>query len=409
MALQTMLPVLALITTVHIAPPVPQAPGWQAWHGCWELAGDDAPAGRLLCVLPGAAAAEVRFISVVGALVEDEVVLRADGSPQPVAEGGCTGTETATRSRDGHRVFVRTELDCDGYRRISSGALAMISEEEWVDVRTATIFDQHLTRTLRYRAVPAERVPVALRGELDTGRPLVRQTARLAAAAPLGLADVVEASARMPGPAVQALLVARGSGFDLNGRQLLELADAGVGQDVIDVMVALAYPRHFAIRQPAAELSRQADRYDVVDSCYDPFLRRMFYGSDCAPGYGYGVRSQRYGSYGYRYSPWDRYGYGWDRGGPTVIIVEPQQPPLRAGELVRGAGYTRGGASGADSGRGTAQPRSTTASGGSGGGGTSSAGATAGSSSGSTAGAASGAAAPPARTAQPRNNNGGGN
>jgi hypothetical protein len=367
MTIHALLPVVALITTVDLAPepvkwagpdaPVPQAPGWQAWHGCWELTGDGVPADRLVCMLPGASTSDVRLVNVTGGFVTGESVIRADGTPRAMEEGGCTGHEVAQWSQDGRRVFLRAELDCDGFRRVTSGIIAMVSEREWVDIRAATIMDQHLARTQRYRAVPADRAPEALRPLLDEARPMALQTARFVAAMPMGMAEVVEASRRMPTPAVQALLAARGDRLGINGRNLVQLADAGVPAEVIEVMVALAYPDHFNVRQPAlpnpldvAAPPRVASR---TYECYDPYTRRWVYGRSCDDRYGYG----RYG-----FGPWDTWGTSWGYGGwagggyvggGTVIIVEPRQPE-RQPELVRGAGYTRGSADA----RGTATPRS---------------------------------------------------
>lgn len=402
MMIHAMVP-LAFITTLDLAPlpaPAQQAMGWQAWYGCWEQV-DEAASGDIVCMLPGASPAQVRMVTVSGGVVGEEVVLHADGVPRPVEEGGCTGTTTAEWSRDGRRLFVGTDLDCDGYRRVSRGALAMLSESEWVDVQAAAIFDQHLTRTLRYRAVSAERAPAALAAQLADTRSLVRQTARVAASAPLSADDVVEASARMPAPALQALLTLKGSAFALSGRDLVRLADAGVPGDVIDVMVALSHPQQFAIRQPEPAADGAVARgYGRMMECYDPMLGRVLYGLECDSPFAMSLYG-RYGYSRYRYSPWS-YDPWRSRGGTTVIIVEPRVPetpsvPWQPSQLVRGSGYTRGSAESS----GTAQPRPA-------------AGASAGSSAAgsspasTTTSSGSSGATSTGRTAVPRNDNGNG-
>ncbi|HSJ23501.1 MAG TPA: hypothetical protein VK929_02380 [Longimicrobiales bacterium] len=405
MYLHALLPVAALVTALELLPTYLQAPGWQAWHGCWEVAAAD-DAEHLLCIVPGETASEVRMLDVEeDGTVIGEARVRADGTAHPVSDGGCTGDSRARWSADGRRVFLRTELDCDGYRRVSSNVLAMVSELEWVDVQASTIFDQHLTQVVRYRAVPAGAEPAAIRSALDESRSLVRQTARLVAAAPLGLPEIIEAASLLPAPSLQALLVAREAWLPLNGGQLIQLADAGVPEDVIDVLVALAHPQRFAIRQSEVVDGAERTRYGRVEECYDPFMGRMMYGLDCDAryarplrhGYGYG-RDYRWGG------PW-----GWTPGGTTVVIVEPREsPPIRSGELVRGAGYTRGGASETSPAQGTAQPRSTGGSG-STSAGTSSAGAAAtGSTSGATSATSSNSGtSTTGRTARPRNGGGG--
>jgi hypothetical protein len=409
MLIHALIPVTALITTLDIAPRQVEPASWQAWHGCWEASGEAVVAGHLLCVLPGSDASEVRLVTFAGGVLAGETRMRADGSARSVEEGGCTGTEQARWSADGRRIFVATRLDCDGRARVSRGVMAIISEEEWVDIQAATIFDQHLTRTLRYRHVPAGRAPESVRALLDDSRSLVRQTARMAAAAPLTIEDVVEATSQMPAAALQALLAARGTGFDLKGRTLLALADAGVAPEVIDVMVGLSYPSRFAVRQPVPVTTDAPRRVGSADSCFDRWTGRIMYGFDCDFAYSL---SARQGWYGYS-SPWayNRYG-GWYGGGTTVIVVQPREPDAprpQPGQMIRGSGYTRGTGS---STTGTAQPRSATSS--SGAGGSAPASATTGTSGSSTStgtsstGASGSSGTATGRTAQPRTTGGGG-
>jgi hypothetical protein len=338
-----------------------------AWHGCWRVSAEDAPEGRILCVLPGADAAETRFVTVADGVIEGTTTLRVDGVARPVEEGGCTGTETARWSRDGRRVYLRAELMCQGVRRVSTGVLAMLAETEWVDVQTYAVGEQHAVRILRYRAVADADIPAEFAQAFDRATSLARETARLYAAAPLQVDDVIEAGSYISTPALQALLAAHGHGFRIDARTLASLHDAGVDQSIIDVMIALSYPTRFAVRSPEGDRIDSTYRqrgYALEDECYDPFMRRYFYGDACYYGRGFGY--SRYGlgygyyGYGYGYSPWGYDRYGWRSGtGPVVVIVRPdgETPPVRGGAVVKGGGYTSGGSSGS-TGRGTAQPRS---------------------------------------------------
>jgi hypothetical protein len=343
---------------------------WLAWHGCWRISAGDAAEGRILCVLPGADAAETRFVTVADGVIEGTTTLRMDGVARPVEEGGCTGTETARWSQDGRRIFLRAELMCQGVRRISTGALAMLAETEWVDVQTYAVGEQHAIRILRYRAVADADIPADFAQAFDRSTGLAREAARLYAAAPLQVDDVIEAGSYISTPALQALLAAHGHGFRMDARLLASLHDAGVDESVIDVMIALSYPSRFAVRTPEGDRIDSTYRqrgYALEDECYDPLLRRYFYGDACyyGRGLGYSRYGFGYGYYGYGYSPWgyspwgyDR--YGWHSGtGSVVVIVRPdgETPPSRGGAVVKGGGYTSGGGSGS-SGRGTAQPRS---------------------------------------------------
>jgi hypothetical protein len=340
---------------------------WLAWHGCWRGSAEDAPGNHVLCVLPGADGAEARLVTLVDGVTEGTTTLRVDGVARPVEEGGCTGTEAARWSHDGRRIFLRADLMCDGVHRVSTGALAMVSEHEWVDVQTYAVGEQHAVRILRYRAIADAEIPAEVAQAIDR-RDLASEAARLYAMAPLQSSDVIEASSYISTPALQALLAAHGNGFPLDARTLASLRDAGLDESVIDVMVALSYPSRFAIRTPEGDRIDSTYRqrgYALEDECYDPYSRRYFYGDACYyhgfgfSRFGYGFS---YGGYGYGYSPWGYDRYGWRGGtGPVVVIVRPDDdtPQPRGGSLVKGGGYTSPG-SGGSTGRGTARPRSGT-------------------------------------------------
>ncbi|HSJ23553.1 MAG TPA: hypothetical protein VK929_02640 [Longimicrobiales bacterium] len=366
--------------------------GWTPWLGCWRPLGDDAPLNALVCVAPGENPATVRMLSVEDGAVVDESVFTADGTARAVEDGGCTGTETATWSRDGRRVYVRTELDCDGVRRKSSGVLSLIAENEWVDVQAVEIAGQHLTRSVRYRAVRPEQVPDAVAGMLPADRSLATEAARLNAAAPMGTDDVVEATTMVAAPVVEALIALRQHGFGLDARALLALERQGVPASVLDVMIAVSHPQRFAVQEGPRSQGQAAPaglRTGMYDDCRDPYTFRRLSRLECERRamYGYGSSYGRFG-----YSPWGYDAYGWRYGqGPIVVIVEPEREERRGGQMIRGQGYTPG-SSATSSGRGaqTRQPASGSSAGAS-------------STSGSTGNSTS-----TGRTAVPRNNGGGG-
>ena len=80
--------------------------------------------------------------------------------------------------------------------------------------------------------------------------------------------------------------------FQVNGDQLVALADAGVEADVLDVLVAMSNPRHFNIA-PGGDPSRvegMARPRGVVSSLgYTPY---------------FGRRWSRMSAFGFYYSPW---------------------------------------------------------------------------------------------------------
>jgi hypothetical protein len=333
------------------------APTWDAWLGCWRAVGEASLGEGVVCVLPGGDAASVRIVTIEGGEPAGETVLRADGIARAVDEGGCTGQESAYWSRDGRRVFVRTELDCNGVRRVSTGALAFVAENEWIDAQALTVGEQHAARAIRYRAIRAESTPQAVAALLPDGRDLAREAARLRAAAPLQLDDVIEAADVIAPPALEALLAARQQDFGLDARTLVRLEQAGVPTSVIDVMIALSYPRSFAVEQPRSAPPAYygggvLPYYGYGADCYDVRYSDLRWRPDCA----YMFRYSRYGSrYGMGYSPWGYDPYGWRYGQPVVVIVRPETEPATGGGLVRGRGYTRDGGTQSS---GTAAPRS---------------------------------------------------
>lgn len=373
-----------LLTGAAAAAPPPAAavddswqaagPGWSAWYGCWRQTDAGATDDSLVCVLPGESAASVRVATLVDGVIADETVIHADGVARPVEEGGCTGAATASWSRDGRRVFVRSEFDCGGLARVSTGVLAMIAENEWIDVQALTVAGQHAARSVRYRAVRVEDTPPVVAGLLPQDRRLVQETARLQASAPLDVAAVVEASAALPPPAVEALLAARQQGFSMSASMLAQLERQQVPPTVIDMMVALSYPDRFAVQERPRSAASAADmmaqsawrpaRAGMIEECYDPFFMQTRYRGACDSGLFQGSVYRRYGydtryGYGtrYGYSPWGYDPYGWRDGrDPIVVIISPGDTESTRGEVVKGRGYSNPGGTTARDARPRAQP-----------------------------------------------------
>jgi hypothetical protein len=245
--------------------------------------------------------------------------------------------------------------------------------------------------------------------------------ARVAAAAALTTADVVEVSGQVDAQVVWAWLAERGEGFAVNARNLTEMADAGVPADVIDVVVALSYPRVFAInpatqqgqmRPEVAEGGAAPSAYGYAPSAWGS--RFSPYGWDSYWTYNSGYYSPfGYGSYGY-YGPFGGYGYGsygypygngsYGDGVIITVVGGGQIQPASHGRVVNGRGYTQSTGTGREA---TAHPQpdrntgSTSSSGAS-----QSSGGTAsprsGSASPSSSSSSSGSSSSTGRTAQPR-------
>jgi len=355
---------------------------WLAFVGCWEPLGADVDAG-LLCFRPAGAGVEMSNV-FEGAVTAAERLV-ADGVAHPVDAEGCSGSESVEFSEDGRRVFTASEFVCDGGEtRAGSGVMSFISQAQWIDVRSLTVEGEPVAWVQRYSAATAESLrDHSVEDPAAVDRAGVR-TRRLLAAREIEIGDVEEAVRRVDPQAVKIWVATHDSEFDLNGDELLRLADAGVPEDVIDVMVAISFPEHFALTPegvPQDVVDRVADdayrngrrvgfRSFLWDPFYAPLGYRSRYGYSPFGYYGGGLGGGYYGGY---------YGYV-----PASIIVVPRGNPASGGRIVNGQGYRRPPSSGggASSGGGGAAARSSGSSGDGGG-----------SSSGSSA---------PARTARPR-------
>lgn len=321
---------------------------WFPWYGCWETEGapgrpaDDASG---LCIVPNEEMG-VDLLTVTAGQVTATRTLITDGEQRPVSESGCSGWERSSWSEDWRRVFLRSELTCDGgSSRVTSGVIAMAAPSEWVDVQTIEAGGFPVVRVQRYRPA-ADDVAAAARLAFLEDRELAVETARTAAAASLSIAGLAEASRELSKEALEMMLFELGGTFEVDGPTLIAMADAGVPESAIDLVVALAYPDVFNVNsearmvgyrpaEPTAEELAEARREGrtVYGMFYDPF-----------DPYGFGY----YNRYGYGYSAYSPFGwgsrYGWTSAGGGVVIIQPPAGQVQErSRFVRGRGFTRGG------------------------------------------------------------------
>jgi hypothetical protein len=340
---------------------------WQAFTGCWvpavdAAAGEPLPAGDpVRCVVPvGASAVDV--VSIADGRVTARERLDASGAAVTRAADGCTGTTTARWSDDGRRLYTRTQATCgDAAGRRGSGILALGEGWQLIDARgvAAAVPGVPLgVRVTRWRA--AERVPAALdaadRAALGAASERAVEDGRLVAAAPIGVGTVPELVQAVDPEVAEAWLAARGQGFArLDARRLQLLAAQGVPSTTLDLLVALSYPRTFAINprtlapseRPPQVAARSADpRARGTWGYADPFWGWSGLGVPglaWGPGFGFnrlGFANGWGSAFG---NPW-----GWNSWGAPVVIVN--RPPANDG--------------GAPGARRTARPRDNTSSGG---------------------------------------------
>lgn len=412
---------------------------WQAWLGCWTPAGTlirvvGRSANAVVCVVPTSTPSAVDVLTVAGGKIIDRAHVDTDGRQHAITKEGCTGWQSAKWSPSARRVYIKSEFNCNGAPATHVSAVyAMAGSGDWIDVQGMRVEKNSGVHAVRYReAAEPGALPEEITQKLQ-GLTMAHTAAMLAVTGSPSLGEVEEASKELD-PSVVATWLIEADKLNvekpapLNAKQLEELADRGVPANVIDVMLALSYPKALAVNPVGQGVTRQN-----TDSAYDSYRYTQplnpllgfdgfgfpIYASEsalmygCSPfmygTYGYGMYDMGlsslysspfgcgggygfagypgYGGY-YGYGGYPYYG-GYFGGGPVVVPNGTGSATTPShGRVVNGKGYTQGGGG---SNNGSASPRS---------GSMSPSGSP--SSSGASAGSSAGSSSPPARTAQPR-------
>jgi hypothetical protein len=277
---------------------------WSRWIGCWQPVETNESDARVCVSTAGEHG--VTFATTVDGQTVLEETLVADGIDRQVTDAECRGTQRAEWSFDGRRLFARADLICGGQepRRISG--LAMIAPDgTWLDVQSSRVDSRENLRVRRYRRVAdgvASFVPSGGSFTLDA---------------------VKEASRKVSPHVLEAALAEAHAQFDLNSRNVIGLADADVPERVIDVMIALSYPRQFIVEK-------------TTPSVAPPFLPPAFLAADPFDYWAY-----YYSPFGYRYS---RYYYPYVFGSSYAVVEgggSEAPRPSGTGQAIDGVGYTR--------------------------------------------------------------------
>ncbi|MEP6621763.1 MAG: hypothetical protein ABJE47_20720 [bacterium] len=383
---------------------------WEAWIGCWSAAPNDAliaaPTNApVVCITPasdiGPEAVDLTTIAAGKIVSADHI--DASGRDWSFDNKGCAGSQRATRSADGRRVYLKSTSSCNGIPTSTSAVLSMTPAGEWLDVRSVTAGGGENVRTARYHEI---QVPISVPQEIADALKARSIPSTLSARASAGASvddnAVIEATHAVDQGVVEAWLLERGQKFSkLDARELVKLADAGVPERITDAMIAVSNPTAFAFARggdPAmakSDESTSTGQKIYVTMEYDPW--RYGYSNSSSLGY-------LYSPYGYGYGLGNGYGYGYGIGGygtgystgyyPPIVVVNGSNTPDAHGKVIKGRGYTQGPGS-SSSGTGYVAPASSGSSSGS-----TSSGSTG--SSASTAPASAPAASTETRTAKPR-------
>jgi len=317
---------------------------WLPFVGCWEPTGQGAEGG-ILCVEPSDNGVELYTLSAGEVVTSDRMIANGTGYPRSI--DGCEGWDSAEFSDDGRRLFTRSEFVCgEEIASNTSGIMSLVSSTRWIDVRSMDVDGERVAWVQSYRLTGPERMRQEGVDDFTQDMGMALRTARMYSSRNIWLEDIIEASEKVDAKAVEAWIAERGERFSIDADALLRLADAGVPESVIDVVVAVSYPERFAISGDVGapeDESMLRDRRPVRPIYgYGHYPRGPFY------NYGYGP----YSYYGFSpYSPYSygaRYGYGYQGyySGyymPTTVIVNRREPtPKFGGRVYNGRGYRAG-------------------------------------------------------------------
>lgn len=348
---------------------------WLPWLGCWQLSEEEfqSPDGTAPLELESQEVRErtsvcltmngpeVKMTVSEGDQLLVERAITANGTRRDIVDNECRGWEENRWSRDGHRLFTKSEIRCDDMpTRILSGISFLTSTSNWVDVQFVEMGNHQQLEVRRYNPSKSN-TGGNIGGALGTAAAIQSSAisqARRESAEPPDMTDVMEASRSAAVRAVEALLVETEPQLSLNSNALVGLDDAGLNHDIIDLLVAQSFPDRFVIERRGRRgtwSSRQAGNFREFGG-FGGFYDPIWY-SDLYPYYITPLGSRYWGG---RYNP---YFYGSTVMSPFVIIPNLQG----SARAVNGSGYTRVRPRTVDTQRPVGRPATTTATSGGGG------------------------------------------
>lgn len=309
-----------------VAAEIPSAdPRWSAWIGCWTpSARPGQPSDTTVCLVPDGTG--VRMVTFAGEREALSERLVADGTTQALQEQACSGERVTRWSASGPRLLSTSTLTCANQPVVkTTGLSALVSVDQWLDVQVAEVGGRERVRTRRFwrsTAAPPAAVADALRGVTST-RPVTTATT---------VGAIIEASRTVASVGVEAWLAESRVQVPLDRRALVQLSDAHVAPQVIDLMVALAYPEKFEVLRSSSSGGGGSWSSGWLDDVYPGewgYLADVY-------GYGFGSFGVPYfmGANGSGYYP-GGFSYAPAGGGGGAA------DDTSHGQVVNGQGYTR--------------------------------------------------------------------
>jgi len=166
-----------------------------------------------------------------------------DGIKHPVNASNCTGWQSSKLIAEAGMIVSSSEMNCKEAGAYSTSNLKIIvATDRMVDILSLKAGDQ--TR-MAARQLKLER-ELAAAGSSEAN---VNMAERMAAAAPWKMDMVVGLSKTIEPQLFEAALVEKNVQLNLNSKTLKELKKAKLPTQMIDILVALAYPEKFRIEK----------------------------------------------------------------------------------------------------------------------------------------------------------------
>lgn len=311
---------------------------WLPWIGSWHLVSDMEETTEntleekyLLSITPGVDGKSVVMKGSRGEKVLFEEKIEADGVRRPMKSDHCSGWHSYAWSETGKRLLFTGESECTGgLQQAISGISVIGGNGDWLDFQLLKSKEEKTITIRRYRNLDADALAPA-QTDADPAR-----FARVFAGTGFSIDEIIELSGKVDPEVLEAAIVEVHKPFPIDSKQILHLADSGVPTGVIDLMVALSFPDKFIVEQmtisPVQKSGYLRVPLDVWPSDYYwsyPYpLYPWFWASSMYFYYDYWYLDRYYWP-GWYYSSWWYPGYG--SGGYGV----------KAGQLVKGQGYTQ--------------------------------------------------------------------